>query len=241
MATRQKLKVEKREIFGKKLKKLRREGLLPANIYGKDIKSQAVLLPVEDFKKTYKEVGETGLIDIELDGKSTPVLIHNTQVTFDQNILHTDFYKVNLKEKVKAMIPIEFIGEPKAVTEKIGILMHILNEVEVEALPEELPENVEVNVEPLAAIDEQITVADLKTSEGVTLLTDPAQVVAKIGELITKEAQELAAEEAAAAEAASAEASAEAGEEAPEAEGEPEQTQGEESTEKTPEEQPKES
>jgi len=203
------LKVTERKVLGKQVKRLRREGILPCNIYGKDLKSTAVQVPEKDFLAVYKEAGETGLVDIELGDKKTPVLIHNMQKNFRGQILHADFFQVNLKEKVKTMVPLEVVGEPKAVLDKIGILMNIISEVEVEALPAELPEKIEVNVEHLANIDEQITIADLKVPEGVTVLTDAEQVVAKIGELVTKEAQEEAAAEAAAAEAAKTEGAAE--------------------------------
>jgi large subunit ribosomal protein L25 len=199
---REKLKVEKRKILGKKVHKLRKEGILPANMYGKDIKSTAVQVTTKDFIEVYKQTGETGLVDIELDGTITPVLVQNVYRDFRGIYLHADFFKVNLKEKVKANIPLEFVGEPKAVTEKIGILMHILSEVEVEALPADLPEKIEVNVEQLATIGEHILVSDLKVSADVIILTDAGQTVAKIDELVSKEAQEqAAAEEAAAAEA----------------------------------------
>lgn len=203
------LKVEKRTVLGKQVKALRRTGILPCNIYGKDLESTAVQVPEKDFLVVFKEAGETGLVDIELGDKKTPVLIHNMQKNFRGKILHADFFQVNLKEKVKTMVPLEVVGEPAAVLEKIGILMNIISEVEVEALPAELPEKIEVNVEHLANINDQITVADLKVPEGVTVLTDGEQVVAKIAELISKEAQEQAAEEAAAAEEASTEAGAE--------------------------------
>lgn len=208
---RQKLVVEKRKVLGKKVKKLRREGILPANIYGKDVKSTSVQVPYKDFEKVYKETGETGLLDLEIAGQVRPVLIHNVQLDhLTGSPLHADFYQVNLKEKVKTSVPIVVVGEPKAVTDKIGLLLQPLSEVEVEALPEDLPENIEVNVENLAAVDEQITVADLKKPQGVEILTDPSQVVVKISELVSKEAEEQAAQEAAAAEAAKAEAAAEA-------------------------------
>jgi large subunit ribosomal protein L25 len=203
------LKVEKRTVLGKQVKKLRREGILPCNIYGKDLKSTAVQVPEKDFLAVYKEAGETGLVDVELDGKVTPVLIHNMQKNFRSQILHADFFQVNLKEKVKTMVPLEVVGEPKAVLDKVGILMNIISEIEVEALPAELPEKIEVNVEHLANINDQITVADLQIPEGVTVLTEAEQVVAKIAELVTKEAQEQAAAEAAAAAEASAEATPE--------------------------------
>jgi len=182
-----KLVVTKRTVLGKKVKKLRNEGIFPANIYGKDIKSASVQMPYKDFDHIYKEVGATGIVDVEFEGKAIPSLIHSVQADYHNNPLHADFFKVNLKEKIKTMVPLLFIGEPKAVSDKLGLLMEILHEVEVEALPEELPENVEVNVEPLSAVEEQLTVADLKAPTGVVILTDPGQVVAKIAELIVEE------------------------------------------------------
>lgn len=200
---RQKLKVEKRKILGKKVSKLRKEGILPANIYGKGVKSISVQVPYKDFEKIYKEAGETGVVDVEIEGTIHPSLIHNVQQDYYKHtLLHADFFQVNLKEKVKAMVKIVTIGEPKAVSDKLGLLMQTLNEVEVEALPTDLPDKIEVNVEPLATLDAQITVGEIKAPAEVAVLTDPSQVVAKIGELISKEAAEQAAAEAAAAEAA---------------------------------------
>lgn len=207
------LKVEKRSVLGKKNKKLRKEGFIPANIYGKGLESVSVQVPFKDFQTTYKEVGETGLLELLLDSETRPVLIHNVQIDFQtQTPIHADFYQVNLKEKVKTMVPLVVVGEPKAVTEKIGLLLQPISEVEVEALPADLPESIEIPVEHLAAIDEQITLAELKIPNGVTVLTDREQVVAKISELVSKEAAEQAAADAAASDAAKAET---AGAEAP--------------------------
>lgn len=217
---RENLKVEKRKILGKKVKQLRKDGILPANVYGKDFKSISVQVALKDFEAVYKEAGETGVVDLQVDSQSIPVLIHHVDKDYLSNPLHAEFYKVNLTEKVKTMVPLEIIGEPKAVVDKVGLLMNITNEVEVEALPTELPENIEVNVENLASIDEQIIISDLKVPQGVEVLTDPNQVVVKIGELVSKEAQEQAAEEAAAAEAAAAEGGAEGEEGAKPTEGE---------------------
>jgi len=237
---REKVSVEKRKILGKKVKKLRREGILPANVYGKDMKSLAVQLPQKDFEKVFKKAGETGLVDVIVDSQTIPVLIHNVQTDYLENYLHADFFKVNLKEKVKTMVPILITGEPKAVVDKVGLLMNILSEVEVEALPEELPENIGVNV---ATVDEQITVGDLKTPKGVVILTDPSQVIVKIGALVSKEAEELAAQEAAQAEEAKVEQAAQEGAPAEGAEGEtpkeetkPEEGKKEEVVEPKPEE-----
>lgn len=182
------LVVTKREVIGKKVKKLRREGILPANVYGKELASTAVQVDMKVFQDVFDQVGETGLIDLEFDGKTSPVLVKNPQLAYPlRTFMHVDFFQVNLKEKVKAMIPVVLIGEPVAVTEKIGLMLHTQNEVEIEALPEALPENIEVDVAHLAQIDDQILVSDLKAPEGVTILTDPNQTVAKISELVVEE------------------------------------------------------
>lgn len=187
------LTVEKREVLGKKVKQLRREGMLPANVYGKGLPSIAIQVKTETFQALYKEIGETGLVDVMLDGKRHPSLVKNLQMAYPLRIpLHVDFFEVNLKEKVKTMVPLVVVGEPQAVTEKIGLLLQPISEVEVEALPEELPENIEINVEPLAAIDDQITVADLKVPAEVTILTDGTQTVAKIAEPVQEEPEEAA-------------------------------------------------
>jgi large subunit ribosomal protein L25 len=232
---RPKLIVEKRKTLGKSVKKLRREGILPANIYGKDIKSLAVQLPQKEFEKVFKEAGETGLVDVAVNGNVRPSLIHNVQFDYLRNPLHADFYQVNLKEKVKTMVPIEILGEPKAETDKVGLLMQPVSELEVEALPEDLPEHIEIKVEALAIVDDQITVENIIPPQGVTILTDPSQVVVKIGELVSKEAQEQAAAEEAAADAAKAEGATEtAGGETPEAPKEATAEEGETKKEEKP-------
>jgi large subunit ribosomal protein L25 len=201
---RENLKVDKRSVLGKKVKKLRREGILPGNVYGKDMKSTSVQVSVRDFQKVYNEVHETGLVDLALDNETLPVLITNVQIDpRTQSPIHADFFKVNLKEKITARIPVIAVGEPKAELDKVGLLEQPTAELEVEALPTDLPENIEVNVEGLSVVDDQIVASDIKAPEGVTILSEPSQLVFKIGELVTKEMEaQAAADEAAAAEAA---------------------------------------
>ncbi len=201
---------EKRTITGKKVKHLRREGILPANMFGKGMKSTSLQLPLKEFQKVYDEVHETGLVDLTVDKETHPVLIQNIHTQPITHVpLHADFFKVNLKEKVKASIPVIGIGEPKAVTDKIGVLLQSLSEVEVEALPADLPENIEISVEGLSQIDDSLTVADLKVPSGVEIMAEPAEMIFRIAELVSEEAEELAAEEEAASEAASEEGSPE--------------------------------
>lgn len=206
---REQLTVQTRSALGKKVKKIRREGILPANVYGPDIKSAAVQLSLAEFTPVFKKVHETGLIDLTFDGKTVPVLIHNVQ--FNPRTMapvHADFFKVNLKEKISASIPVIAIGEALAVVDKKGALMQPIIELEVEALPTDLPEKIEVSVESLAEVGDQITVEQIQAPINVTILAEPGQVVFKIDELVSKEAEEQASEEAAVAEAAAGETEA---------------------------------
>lgn len=231
---RENLSAGKRAVTGKQVKKLRREGIVPANIFGKNFDSISLQLAIKDFEAVYNKVHETGLVDLAVDKETYPVLIHNVQRNpLSHEAIHVDFYKVNLKEKVKTSIPIVAIDEAKAEKDKVGALMQPLNEVEVEALPTELPEKIEVSVENLAAIDDHILVSDLRVPSGVEILTEPESTVFRIAELVSQEAEELEAQEAAEAEAAAEEGAEEAAEGAGE-EAKPEGT--EEAAEEAPKE-----
>lgn len=199
------LKVQKREVLGKKVKNLRKQGLIPTTIYGKKIKSESLQVNTKDFLKVYKKAKETGLVDLLIDEKEPrPVLIHNIQKDpISGIILHADFYQVDLKEKVKAMVPIVAQGEAKAVTDNKGVILHVLSEIEVEALPTELPEKIEVDVTILSDVDQSIFVKDLPVDKSkIAVLTSPEEIVFKVGSLITKEVEEqMKAEEEAKAQA----------------------------------------
>lgn len=201
------------------VKKLRREGFVPGTVYGKTVKSESVVVGSKDFTSVYAEARETGLVELSLEGGVRPVLIHHVQKDpVEESILHVEFHQVDLKEKVKTSVPLVFVGESPAVAQKLGVLLTVLSEVEVEALPTELPEKIEVDVTRLEAVDRELKVSDLIVPSGVTLLTDAGLVVAKVGALVSKEAEaQAAAEAAAAAEAQASAAPAEgvAAEEAP--------------------------
>jgi len=196
------LKVEKREILGKKVKKLRREGILPASIYGKNVKSLAVQLYLKDFLPVYKKVGETGIIELNLVGEEKPrhVLIHNVQMDpVSDKPLHVDFRQVLLTERITASIPVELVGESPAVAQKLGVLIQTLSEVEVEALPTDLPEQFTVDISGLKEVDQAITVGDLKPPAGVKILTSEKEILVKINPPTKEEVSPPPAEEAAAA------------------------------------------
>jgi len=178
-----KLTVEKRKVTGRKVRALRQQGILPANIYGKKEKSLAVQLEAKSFLPVFKEAGETSLIELKVvdEKEARPVLIHNVQFhPVEETPLHVDFYQVDLKEKVTTKVPVELIGESPAIKDKIGILIQPLSEVEVEALPTDLPEKIEVDISGLKAVDETVLVGSVKVSEGVKILTDEKEVLVKI-------------------------------------------------------------
>lgn len=176
------LKVEIRKVLGRKVKALRRDGILPANIYGKNVKSLAVELPVKDFLKVFEKTGETGLLNVQVDGQVKPVLVSNVQYHPVTDFpLHADFRQVDLKEKITAPVPIEIIGEASAERTGIGIMVQQMAEVEVEALPTDLPEKIVVDVSKLENVDDAVHVKDLDVDrEKVALQAEEDQIVVKI-------------------------------------------------------------
>jgi large subunit ribosomal protein L25 len=208
------LQADARSQVGRKVKKLRTAGKIPATVYGKNVPSIAVSVVGDTFVKVYEKAGSSALVELTVDGSVRPVLIHNVQNDVVTGApLHIEFFQVDLKQKVRTKVPLEFTGEAQAVLQKAGVLLTIIDEVEVEALPTELPEHIGVDVSGLKALDEELKVADIKAPKGVTVLTDTVLTIAKIGPLVTKEAEAEAAAEAAAAAASAAEAAptAEAG------------------------------
>ncbi|KKR49439.1 MAG: 50S ribosomal protein L25 [Candidatus Curtissbacteria bacterium GW2011_GWA1_40_16] len=203
------MSVSKRTLLGRKSKQLRAQKIVPGNVFGKKITSIAVQILQADLIKTYKEAGETGLVEITLDGKNYTVLISNMQKhAVTDNILHVDLHQVDLKEKIHARVPLDIVGIAPAVEQKKGLLLHLLDEIEVEALPTDLPEKISVAITNLKEVGDAIKVSDLNLDKTLTVLTKIEVEVAKIGALLTKDAEKQAAEEAAAKAAAQAQTAA---------------------------------
>jgi large subunit ribosomal protein L25 len=176
-----KLVAEKRKIFGRKVKSLRREGILPANIYGRKVKSLAIQVPLIEFEKVYQRVGETGLVEVNIGKTKRPVLIHNVQVDpVTDAPVHVDFLQVDLKEKVTAAVPIEVRGESPTEKQGLGTVVQYIDEIEVEALPTDLPEKFELDLSSLVEVDQTIQVKDLKIDKKVEIKAEPEQILVKI-------------------------------------------------------------
>lgn len=176
------LKAEKRTLEGRKVKNLRKEGVLPGNVSGKKIKSEAVQVNLKDFEKIFKEIGETGLLTLTVGADEKPVLIHNLQYhPITDEPLHVDFLQVDLKEKVEADIPVEMSGESPAEKQALGTVVQYINEIKVEALPGDLPEKFEVDISTLAEVDQSIFVKDLKYDKSkIEIKGDLEAILAKV-------------------------------------------------------------
>lgn len=201
--TRPQLKVQKRQVLGRKVKKLRRENIVPANIYGKKTASLAIQLAFPEFNQIYRKTGEASIVDLIVDNASNPrhTLIRNVQIhPVTGRVLHIDFMQIDLKEKIEAEISIKLVGKPLAVQEKKALLLQELNELTIEAPADKLPEEILVKVDALQKVGDTLYVKDLKLPAEVKLKTDAKRVVARLDELVAKEAEELAREEKAAAE-----------------------------------------
>lgn len=213
------LQAEERTILGKKVKKLRRDGLLPGHVFGKGLEGETVAVSSHDFLKTFHQAGETGLIDLRIGKeKVRPVLVREVQYDpVSGKAIHIDFYQVNLSEKVKVSVPLVLIGEqPESVHLGETIVLQTLNEVEVEALPTDLVEKIEVDISSLKQIDDAITVGQLNYDrEKLIIHAQGEEIVVKLAPAVSAEVEKLLEEEAAQQAAQAVE-----GEEAAPAEGE---------------------
>ena len=176
------IKAELRTVLGRKVKHLRKEGFIPSSIYGHKFEPMSIQFKTIELEKLFNEVGESGLTEILVGEEKFPVLFRNPQYSAVLgDILHIDCYKVNLKEKITASVPINFIGESQAVKDG-NMLVEVTNEIEVEALPTDLPESITIDISVLVAVGDTITVGDIKLGDKVEMVTSPDQVIVKIEE-----------------------------------------------------------
>lgn len=191
MAQTYKLSVATRSLFGKKTKQLRRMGVIPANIFGSTIASLSVELPLLSFEKLYRDSGDTHVVNINVDGETTsrPALVSQVHYNPITDVVdHVDFRQVDLTQTINAQIPLELIGESIAVTDLGGMLINSIDEVEVEALPQDLPDKIVVDVSVLTELNQSLQVKDLPfDTTKVTMLTDLETVVVVVQEAQSQE------------------------------------------------------
>jgi len=189
------LRAEPRELIGKKAQKLREQNLIPAVLYGHNIKNQNLAVKKNDFFKVYSQVGESSLINLQInEAKPIKTLIHDLQLDpVNDEIIHVDFYQVREDEKIKANLKLEFEGEAPAVKELGGVLVKNIDEVEIECLPKdlELLKEIKVNLMGLKNFNDAIHIKELSIPAGIKILTSPDEVVALITEIQEEKIEEI--------------------------------------------------
>jgi large subunit ribosomal protein L25 len=209
------LKVSNREVLGKKVKHLRRQGITPVHLFGHGIESLALQCNTNELERVLGQAGQTRLITLKLAKEKKP----RTAVVreFDRDwrkgeLIHVDFYQVKMEEKIKLEVPVVLVGEAPALKSKTNMLEHELGTLTVECLPAKIPDSLEVDISSLTEPDQAIRVKDVTLGEGITVLNNPDLVVVKISLRPVEKVEEKVVEEV-----VEAEAKAEMAEEAAEA------------------------
>jgi len=166
------LNAQKRDIFRKKLDKARSGGKLPAVVYGPKTKPISIFVSSSDFKKVFNDAGESTVVDLKIDDKPLSVLIQEVTIgPVSREPLHVDFYAALMDKPVEASIPLEFIGVSPAVKELGGMLVKVMHEIEVEALPANLPHDLKVDLSLLVNLDDHIVASKIQLPQGVKLIS----------------------------------------------------------------------
>lgn len=182
------LTAQKRTVFGKNVKDLRAKGLIPAELYGHGLKNEHLTVTLKEFRKVFRAAGESTMINLVLDSKKLPVLIHEVTVDPVTDALNTvDFYQVRLDEKMNIKVPLIFAGESPAVKEKQGVLVKAVSEIEIEAFPADIPHDIKIDITKLTDIGQSVKVGDLTIPANVKVLIDLETVVATVSARITEE------------------------------------------------------
>ncbi|MFH1032452.1 MAG: 50S ribosomal protein L25 [Chloroflexota bacterium] len=201
------LQSSKRDVLGKGVKLLRRQGITPAHVFGHGLDSLALQIETTRLEHSLAQSGETRLINLKVDKEKTerPVLVREIQRdALTRKLIHVDFYQVKMEEKVEVEVPIVVVGETPALKSKDIMLLRELSSLAVECLPANIPARLEVNISSLAKVGQAIRIKDIAIDPAVTILGDPEQSVVR---LIARaeEKEEVVAEAAPEAEAAAPE------------------------------------
>ena len=201
------LQTQKREKTGDDTRKLRHLGIIPGVVYGPVTQAFNVQMQEHDLMQILKHgEGEAELIDLSIEGEDKPrvVLLKEVQVDpVSNSAIHVDFFEVDLNSPIDVTVSLEFIGEVKAVEEKLAVLLHIMQELPIRVLPLMIPTHIEVDVSVLSEIGNHLTIADIKLPEGVEVrVPDQSELIVKVDEIKVEveapaETEEVAAEGAA--------------------------------------------
>jgi len=177
------LQTNNRETLGKKVRFLRRQGITPVHLFGRDVESAALQCDTAQLQHALARAGKTRLISLSLNKAKKPRNVVVREVQRDPRtgeLLHVDFYQVRMAEKIRVEVPIVLVGEAPALKLKENILAHDLNSLTIESLPDEIPPSVELDISSLIDTEQTIRVKDIVLGDGVTILNDPEHVAVKI-------------------------------------------------------------
>lgn len=194
------LNAKKREITGRKVKELRKKGILPVVLYGKKNESTSLELDAKKFQSVLKKAGTSSLIDLKLDEKpEIKVLVQDVQLDPISNLpIHADLYAIQMDEEITTEIPIKFIGVSPAVKDQEGNFIANYDEIEVECLPADLIPEIVVDISNLKTFEDQIKVSDLDIPKNIKVKVDLNEVVALVNAPRSEEELEALEQEAAA-------------------------------------------
>jgi large subunit ribosomal protein L25 len=187
------LSVQARTVTGKQVKSLRKEGQVPMVVYG--YKTEPINLQGPEFD-TRRAVAKAGgqLMSLHIDGEDEPRMTLAWEVqrdTITGKVLHVDFYEVDITERIEVEVPLSLVGEPRMVNTGLAVLVHVLNEVEIECLPLDIMQTIEVDVSKLVTLDDEIHVKDLVVPDNVKILTPGDELVAKLEPVEEEEEEEV--------------------------------------------------
>lgn len=190
------LHVEERTLFGKKVNRLRREGILPATVYGKGVGPFSVQLSAREFEHTFKRAGRTSLIDMTVPGQSQlSVFVHAVQRhPVRRDVIHVDFLAVDLAHEITVAVPLRFAGEPELAKRGEAVVNHLLNALEVRTLPANVPAAIDVDVSQLEGFDQNISAGDIPLPAQVELVTAGDTIVASLSPSRIEQEEEEAVE-----------------------------------------------
>lgn len=172
-----------RQILGKKVRFLRRQGITPVHLFGHNVESVALQCDTVQLKHVMAQAGLTSLISLKVDKAKKPksVVIREVQrAPATRDLLHVDFYQVSMAEKMRVEVPIIMTGEAPALKEKQNFLSQELTSLSVECLPGEIPSRVDIDITSLAKVGQAMHVKDIILGKEVTILNNPEQLVVKI-------------------------------------------------------------
>ncbi len=192
------LKVTNREILGKKVRFLRRQGITPVHLFGHGVESMSLQCGAAELHRVLAEAGQTRLISLKLDNEKEPrnVVVREVQTEpLTGETLHVDLYEVQMAEQVKVEVPVVVVGESPALKLKENMLVRELNALSIECLPANIPATVEVDISSLTESDQVVRVKDIKLDEGINVLNDPELVLVRISTRRVEEVEEAVAVE----------------------------------------------